>query len=213
MAILGASTGTLGSYNVGLAVAAGLIVPLSAQLDALLAVGLGPFQAELQAQFNAALATQATLTLQVGDPTAALRAAIAAVAQLQAALIASLTLPPVTLSIAAELGATAAIVGALTARLGVLSGAISLALRIKAGAITSAADLQAALNAGPVTAIAFGGDTWTVEGAKLANLFNGGTVDGHAITGLNPAETVLGGIVLATGSASAAAALSAIIQV
>lgn len=213
MAITALQSNTLGTFNVGLVAAAGLIVPLSAQLDALLAVGLGPFQADLQAQLNAALAAQATLTLQIGDPLAALKLAISALAQLQAALQAALVLPPITLSLGAELSATAALIGTLSVRLGLLSVALQAALKIKLGALTAAADFQANLSAGPVVAFTFAGDSWTVNGGKISSLFNGGTVDGFSISGLVPSDTVAGGVVLVAGSPSAAAALSAIISV
>ena len=196
-----------------LVAAAGLVVPLSAQLDALLAVGLGPFQAELQAQFNAALAATATLTLQIGDPLAALKLAISALGQLQAALQAALSLPPINLSLSAELGASAALVGALSARLGLLSVAIQAALQIKLGALNAIASIQANLTAGPVVGVAIAGESWAANGAKIASLFNGNTVDGFSIPGLVPSSTIAGGVLLMCGSASAAAALSAIISI
>lgn len=213
MAIYALRIGTLGDFNVALVAAAGLVVPLSAQLDALLAAGLGPFQAELQAQFNAALAAQATLALEITDPLAALKAALAALAQLQAALSAALTLPPINLSLSAELGATAALIGALSARLGLLRVAIEAALRIKLGALQAVAGIQANLSVGPIIAIAITGESWAANASKLASLLNGGTVDGYSIPGHNPAETAAGGVLLLTGDASAANALGAIIDI
>lgn len=202
--------------NVGLAVAAGLLVPVSAQIDALISIGLGPFMAELQVQFSASLAAQATLSLQIGDPTIALQLAINALAQLQAALAAALSLPPVNLSIAAELSAQVALAAALAARLGLIEAAIQVALQLKLAALEAAADLQASLTAGPVSAIALdgsGGETWSSAGAKLASLLNGETVDGESITGLNPSDPITGAVLLITGSASVATALDVIIKV
>jgi hypothetical protein len=212
MTIIEVKTGTLGEFNVGLAAAVGLLVPLSAQIDALLTIGLGPFQADLMLQFNAALAAQATLTIQVGDPFAALQLAISALAQLQAALQLALQFPPINISISAELSASIALAGALSARLGLLSIAIELAIQIKLAALKLAAELQLSLSAGPVTAVAFGGESYTVEGSKLALLLNGGTVDGKSITGLNPADVAYG-VLLVTSVPSVSAAISAIIQV
>ncbi len=213
MTITATSSATLGDFNVGLAAAAGVIVPLSAQLDALLSVGLGPFQAELSAQFNAALAAQATLSLQIGNPLAALQLAINALGQLQAALSAALSLPPINLSLSAELSASAALVGALSARLGLLTIAIEAALKIKLSALDLAASLQASLSAGPVVAIAFSGEDFQTNGSKIATLMSGGSADGFSLPGVSGSDPLAGGVLLATGSASAAAALSAIITV
>lgn len=213
MAVVALASATLGDFNVALVAAAGLIVPLSAQIDALLSVGLGPFQADLAVQFNAALAATATLSLQIGDPTAALQLAIGALAQLQAALQAALSLPPINLSLGAELSASAALVGALSARLGLLSLAIQAAIQIKLGALNAIASIEANFSAGPVVGIAIAGDSWTANGAKINSLFNGNTVDGFAISGLVPSSTIEGGVLLMCGSASAAAALSAIISI
>lgn len=213
MSIIAASSGTLGSFNVGLAVAAGLLVPLSAQLDALISIGIGPFQIELSLQFSATLAANATLTLQIGDPTAALQLAISALAQLQAALSAALSLPTISLSLSAELGAGVALAGALSARLGILSIAIEIALQIKLGALAAAADLQASLTAPGIAAVAFAGEDFATNGAKIASLFGGSTVDGFTLTGVAPGDTVAYGVILAATLPSAGAALSAIITV
>lgn len=213
MSITASKSGSLGSFNIGLAVAAGLINPLSAQLDALLAVGLGPFMAEISAQFNASLAATATLSLQVGNPLAALQLAISALAQLQAALQAALSLPPITLSLSAELSASVALAAALAARIGLLKLAIAAALEIKIGAVQAAAGLAAQLSLPGFVAVSFAGETFAVNGAKIATLLGGGTVDGEALTGLLPTDTVAYGVLLAASSPSAGAALSAIIQV
>ena len=75
-------------FNVGAAAAVGFLNPMGAQLDALLALGLGPFQAALAAQFNASLALQAALSLTLAagdlDIVAQLKASIAALVQIQA---------------------------------------------------------------------------------------------------------------------------------
>lgn len=213
MTILSATSGTLGSFNVGLAVAAGLINPLSAQLDALLAIGLGPFMAEISASFNASLAASATLSLQIGNPLASLQLAISALAQLQAALIAALSLPSIELSISAELSASVALAAALSARIGLLKIAIAIALEIKLGAVKAAADLALSLNAGPVAAASFGGESFAAEGAKIASLMQGNVVDGKQLPGITGSEPVSFGIILIAGTASVGASLNAIIQI
>lgn len=152
-------------FNVGAAAAVAFLNPLSAQLDALLALGLGPFQAALAAQFNAALSAQAqlSLSLSIGDIgiIAALQASIAALAQLQAALAGALALglPPIQLSLGAELTATAALAATLQVQLGGLQLLIEAALAIKIPAVRAAAQLTAALSVGPFYCISFSDTT------------------------------------------------------
>jgi hypothetical protein len=210
--ITAATSGTLGQFNVGLAVAAGLLVPLSAQIDALISIGLGPFQAELSLQLSASLAANATLSLQIGDPLIALQLAIGALAQLQAALAAALALPPINLSLSAELSAQVALAAALGARLGLLSAAIQIAVQLKLAALEAAADLQASVSAGPVAAATFSGEDFATNGAKIAALMAGGTVDGQSL-GIAGSDPVSYGVILIAGSASVGASLSAIITV
>jgi hypothetical protein len=152
-------------FNAGAAASVALLNPLGAQLDALLAAGLGPFQASLAAQFNASLAAQASLslTLSMGDfaLVAQLKAAIAALAQLQAALAGGLAvgLPPIQLGLSAELSATASLAATLKAQLGGLQLLIKAALAVKIPAIRAAASLSAALAVGPFYVISFSGTT------------------------------------------------------
>jgi len=149
-------------FNVGAAAAVGFLNPLGAQLDALLALGLGPFQASLAAQFNAALAAQASLalTLSIGDfgLIASLKGAIAALAALQAALAGALALglPPIQLGLSAELTVTAALAATLKIQLGGLQLLIKAALAVKIPALQLAAALNASLGAGPFFAVQFG---------------------------------------------------------
>lgn len=213
MAIIASKDGSLGSFNVGLAAAVGLINPLSAQIDALLSIGLGPFMAEISAQFNASLAAQATLTLQIGNPLAALQLAISAVAQLQAALQAALALPPISLSLSAELSASVALAAALSARIGLLKIAIQVALEIKLGAVKAAAGLAANLTLPGCAAIAFKGETLAANGAKLATILSGGSADGFSLSGLAPGNIVGYGVLLVCTAPSVSAALEGIITV
>lgn len=150
-------------FNIGAAAAVAFLNPMGAQIDALIALGLGPFGLSLGAQFNAALAAQASLSLSlsIGDVglLASLKASIAALAALQAALAASLALglPPIQLSL--ELSATAALAASLSLQLGSIQLLIKAALAIKIPAIKAAARLSAALNVGPFVCISFSGTT------------------------------------------------------
>jgi len=169
---------TLLEFNKGAAAAVGAINPLGAQIDALLSAGITPFQLALAAQLNAAVAAQANLTLQVTDPLAAIRALLAAMAQLQAALTAALSLPPLDISLGAELTATARLVTDLQAQLGPLQLAVDAALRIKIPAIRLAAELGLALNAGPFFAFTYDNTTLSGAGAEINSVFSAGLNDG-----------------------------------
>lgn len=196
---------TLLEFNVGAAAAVGFLNPLAAQIDALLALGIGPFQLALNAQFNAALGLQAqlALTISIGSfgIAAQLKGAIAALAQLQAALAASLSLgiPPISIGLSAELSATAALGASLKLQLGGLQILIQAALAIKIPAIQAAANLSAALAVGPFFAISFSGDNlqsvsnWLsgeVAGGGLsadgAQLLPGDQTYGVMVFGTNP---------------------------
>jgi hypothetical protein len=187
-------SGTLGDINVAAAFAGSLLFPLSAQLDGLLTFALGPLQADLAAQFNATLAAQATLTLQIGDPTAALQLALSALAQLQAALQAALQLPPVNLSLSAELTASAALIATLKAKLGLIDVLIKAALQIKASSLKFGGELQAALGASAVL-VTFSGTTLAVAGDDIKTLFDAGVppIGPGSVSGIIiVAETVAG---------------------
>lgn len=248
--------GTLADFNVGLTAAIGLIYPLTAalnldasllgtlnltltglaaQLDILLSVGLGPFMAELSAQFNASLVAQATLTLQIGDPLAALKLALSLVGQLQAALTAALSLPPINIGLSAELSASVALAAALSARLGLLSVTIEAAIKVKLAALklvaqviaqiqaiinlvlstlNAVAALEAELTAGPFFAMDFdtgGSATLQSIGAEIAAKFALGLDDGGGNT-LGPLDGAYG-LIFVTGAPSAKASLDVIISV
>ncbi len=202
-------SGTLGSYNVGLASAVGFLVPLGAQIDALIAAGLGPFQVDLSARLNAALAITAGLAVQVSDPFAALRALLAALVSLQASLTAALAFPLPSIQFGVQLSAMAAMQGTLAVQLGGLQLAVQLALQLKIPALRAAAALAASLNAGPAFAFTFDGPL-AAQGAAIAALFAGGLSDGPNI--IFPGQQVAG-VVLLSAVPSVQLALSAIIQV
>ena len=207
------ASGTLGQLNIGLTAAVAFLNPLGAQIDGMIAGGIGPFEAQLAAQLNAALSAQAALSIQVSDPLAAIRAALAAIIQLQAALTAALALPPLSLSIGAQVSAAAALSGALTAQLGPLRALIAAALQIKIPAIKAAADLAVSLGAGPAIVLVFDGiadfTTLATIGNEIQVLFNAGVVHGANV--INPGDPVSGIIFLTKGPA-VFAALQAIIQ-
>jgi hypothetical protein len=194
--------GTLGSINIG-ALNANIFLPaLSAQLDAAIASGLGPAKLDASLQLNAALAAQATLTLRVGNPLDAIREALAAVVQLQAQLTASLALPTVQLGLSAEIGATAALAGALTAKLGLLDGLIQAALAVKLPAVKFSDGLGNALGIGPAILLAFNGiadgTNLATMGNNIAAKFAGGLHFGPST--INPGDFVSGVILITTAA-------------
>ncbi len=154
---------TLLEFNPGVVAAVAFLNPLAAQIDLLIALGLGPFQLSLAAQFNAMLALQAQLSLNIGLGTAGLletlKATLQAVITIQAAIAVSLSLglPPISISLSAELSASVALAGALKLQLGGLQLLIKAALAIKIPALAFALGLN--LNAGPFFAISFSGVT------------------------------------------------------
>lgn len=162
--------GTLGELNIGLASVNIVLPALVAQLDIAIGSGLGPFKFDLSTQLSGALAAQVSITASLGDPLAAIRAALMAVAQLQAALSAALTLPPIQLSLGAELSATAALAGTLSARLGLIEGIISAALAVKLPAINLSESIGLALGVGPAILLTFDGISDGTNMAAIGNL-------------------------------------------
>jgi hypothetical protein len=207
-------SGTLGEFNVGAAAAVALISPLSAQIDALLSLGIGKLQADIAARLNAALVAQANLSLQIGlgdvGLIASLKASIAALGALQAALAAGLKLPPVQLSIGAELGAAASLAVTLKAQLGGLKALINAALAVSVPAVNLAAQLSASLGAGPFFALSLGNTTLAALGSELQSAFSSGLEDnGNQIL---PGDSVFG-VLLICKDPALSAALQAIIVV
>lgn len=181
MALTIIESGGLGEFNVGLNAAVGFLNPLGAQIDALISAGLGPFQADLSARLNAALAAQAGLALQVSvNPIASLQVLLSAVAGLQAALQAALSLSlglGVNTQLSAQLSVVSALSGTLAVQLGALKLAVQLALQVKIPALRLAAELNASLTANPVFFIVYEGNLGTV-GSELQAAYNAGLVDG-----------------------------------
>lgn len=202
-------SGTLGSFNVGLATSVGFLTPLGAQVDALISAGLGPFQADLSSRLNAAAAASASIGIQFGNPFAGIQAVLAALVNIQAALAAALAFPLPSVQLGARLGAMAALQGTLAVQLGGLQLAIAQAVQVKIPALRAAAELAASLGAGPAFAFTFTG-LLAVEGVNIATLFSTGLVDGSNT--ILPTQDV-SGVVLVASVPSVQAALSAIIQV
>ena len=197
MAVTIEKSGFLIDLNVGLAAALGFLWPLGAQIDFLLAFGLGPFEFDLAIQFEASLALQASLSISISDPLLGLQLAIQAVAQLQAALQAALTLPTFSISIGAELSASIALAAALSAKLGNITLMIEAALAIKIPAIKLAMELALKLAMGPAFLLSFSGTDLATAGADINTTFAGGLVD--------PPNTILStdpvwGIILVTNA-------------
>lgn len=208
MAFTLVTSGTLLSVNVGLAAALGFLFPLGAQIDALLALGIGPFQVDLALQFSAAIALKATLSLSIGNPLLGIQLALNALAQLQAALQAALALPPITLSLSAEIGATAALAGALSFKLGGLAILIELALAIKIPALKAAGELQAALGLGPVFLHTFDSTDLGTAGSEINAAMGAGFSNGGDV--IPAAGTPVFGVVFTTAVPSVQASMGLI---
>lgn len=193
--------GTLGNINVGLAAAVAFLNPLGAQIDALISLGLGPFQLNLNAQLNAMIAVQVNLPL----PAVAIQGAIDAAASLVASLTVSLELPFPSIALSADIS------GDISLQIGGLDLLIEAALAIKIPAINAAAALSAALSAGPAILLTFDGIStatpMSAVGGLIASTF-AGPITADAVT-IQPFQPVSGIIIVTTG-ASVYTSLSAI---
>lgn len=173
--------GTLGEINIGARLAVAGLLPLIAQLDAMLGAqfGLGALQADLAAQLQAYL----SVSIEVSDPTALLTAALkgllTAVAQIEAALAAGIVPPSIQISASATL----ALVAALQAKLGGISALLDLTAGVRLAAVGLVGELTAALSVGPAALYAATNQTLT---AAL------GQISGHDYSdaGFAPGDTV-----------------------
>jgi hypothetical protein len=208
MAVGTPKSGTLGAFNVGLATSVATLVPLGAQVDALIAAGIGPFQEDLSARLNAAVSASATLSVAVGNPFAGIQSVLMSLSGIQQALQLALQYPTPTLQYSEQLSTLMALSGTLAAELGALQQVIQQSNQIKTAALRGAADLSAGVNAGPAFFFDFNGSLGAV-GGELASLCVGGLIDGtNTIT---PTQQVYG-IVLLSSVPSVQTALSAIIK-
>jgi hypothetical protein len=203
---------TLGQVNIGLAVGIGLMNPLLIQLDLFLTgqFGLGPFMADIQVQFNAAISAVFQLGINISNPFLAIQTLITAFAQLQAALATALSfgLPTVSAQIGAQIAAVAALMGALSFKLGGIKALISAGLAVKIPALRFVAQMNAALSAGPVHLLSFTGDPLGITGGQIAAQFASGLGPSDPI---NPAEPV-SGVLIVTKDPAVFAALGAILK-
>lgn len=203
---------TLADLNVGASIAANFMVPLGAQID--LAIfgpsGVGSIQADLVAQFNTALSANADLAISLTNPFATFQETLAAVLQQIATLQLAMALgvPSMSIDIATQIAANAALVGSLSGKLGGISALIEGALQVKAGAMQFAGELQANLSAGPIDVLTFGFDTpmtATEVGNEAAALF-------QALPGIAPSDSV-SGVMIVTKDPAAAAAIASLFKV
>ena len=203
----------LGGFNPGVSGANALLTPLCAQLDSLISAGIGPFQRSLGNQFNAALSAQAQLGLELvnGNIFDVIKQALAALAQLQAALALSLGAPPPELSVSTSLSSTAALVGALKIQLAAIKQLIKAALAVKAPALSLSAVLTDALGQGPFIAVSFSSVQLQAVSSWLSSEVSGGglSADGTTIGSTDPTF----GVLIFGKDSSTKAALDAIISV
>lgn len=148
----------------GSANAAASILPLLAQIQLLLtgAFGLGPLKADLLAQFNAAVG----FSIAFGNPLIALKGAVAATAQILAALRAALAIgiAPPTFSVSASLKLAAT----LQLKLGGINLLIDLSLGIRLAGINFLAQLNLALSLGGLQLYAWEGQDMVTTKAQIA---------------------------------------------
>jgi hypothetical protein len=212
MALTHVGSFTLLEINIGLAAALGFLNPLALQLDLMVtgAFGLGPFLADVQAQFNAAVAAIAGIQFNIAfNALGAIQALIAAFASLQASLQVALGLglPAVSLSLTAQLSATAALAARLQLQLGGIKALIAAAIALKIPAVKFIAELVATLNLGPVHLLSFTGSTLAQTGVDVAAEF---------ATGLGPTDPIASfenveGLILVTKNPSAFVGIQAIL--
>jgi len=176
MAVEDLGSYTLGGINIGLSVGIGLINPLLLQFDLFLTgqFGLGPFMADVQAQFNAAIAAVFQLSIGLINPLAAIQALLAAAVQLIAALNMALSFPLALPTISAQLSVVVALSAALGLKLGGIQAMLSVGLAVKIPVVRFVGQVAGALSAGPAHLLSFTGQTLAASGAGIAAEFAAG---------------------------------------
>jgi hypothetical protein len=143
--------GDIGSINVGLFAAVGLLGPLLAQIDLMLygSIGIGALHADFSLQLSAALQASLDIGLNLSNPFIGFSLALSAIATLQAQIALALS-GQISFSLDAslQLSANASFSAALSARLGGLELVIQAAIALKIPAIEFLARLN--LSAGPL---------------------------------------------------------------
>ncbi len=200
----------IGGINVAASAALGLVAPLFAQIDLALfgAFGLGPIQASIALQFQAAIDLSLGLGLSISNPFLD----IMALANLLASL--SITLPTISLDVSIALAANISLAAALAIQLGGISAMIELMLAVRLPAIEFFAQLAAALSAGPVFLLNFEADLMAgglaAAGGQIAAAFSAGLVSGP--TAIAPWEPVFG-IILLTKEPAVFASLGTVLKI
>lgn len=212
MAVTQIGSYTLGSVNIALAASLGLLNPLTAQLDLFLtgAFGLGPFMADLQTQFTAAIGAQVSLALQVSNPLLAIQLAITSFANMAASLQAALAFgaPALSLQIGAQVAAAAALAATLQVKIGGIKALISGAAAIKIPALQLIGELAGSLSAGPVHLLSFTGSPLNVTGGQINSIFSAGLGPSDPI----PPSQVVMGLILVTNDPAVFEAMGAILK-
>ena len=212
MALTDVGSYTLGEINIGLAVGIGLMNPLLLQLDLFLTgqFGLGPFLAEVQVQFQAAISATLQLSIGISNPLQALQALLAALVQIQASIAVALAfpLPIVSIQASAQLSAIATLSGALALKIGGIKALLSAGLAVKIPALKFVGQISAALSAGPVHLLTFTGDPLINAGAQIQSQF---------AAGLGPSDpiapgTLVDGIIIVTKDPAVFNALGVILK-
>lgn len=213
MAITSVGSYTLGEINIGLAVGIGLMNPLLLQLDLFLTgqFGFGPFLADIQAQFNAAISAVIQLSIGISDPLAALRALLAALLQVQASLAVALSfpLPVISIQASAQVSILTSLSTSLSLKIGGIKAMLAAGLAVKIPALQFIADFRAALSAGPAHLLSFTGDSLAVTGSQIATQFAAGLGPTDPI---NPLDAV-SGILILTKDPAVFAALGVILKI
>ena len=213
MALSTVGSFTLGQINIGLLAGLGLLNPLIAQLDLFLTgqFGLGPFLADVQVQFNAAISTVLQLSLNLTNPLDAIRSLIMAFAQLQVALSLALSfnLPGVSLQISGQISAIAALTGALSLKLGGIKALLAAGLAVKIPALQFVAHISAVLAAGPAHLVAFSNSNLATTGAQIAAQFASGLGPSDPISPID----LVDGILIVTKDPAVFNALGVILKV
>ena len=203
---------TLGEINVALLAGIGLINPLLLQVDLFMTgqFGLGPFMADINAQYSAAISAIAQLSIGVSDPLAAIKAAILAFAQLTASLQLALSLPLPVLSIqaAARISAMAALGASLALKVGGIKALLAAGAAVKIPMLKFVEQIVAALSLGPAHVVSFTGSRLDVSGIQISNQFSLGLSNGPQIF---PADLV-DGIIIVTKDPLVFQALGLIIK-
>lgn len=197
MALNNLGSYTLGQVNIGLAVGIGLMNPLLLQLDLFLTgqFGLGPFLADISAQFAAAISATLQLSIGISNPLQALQALLTALVQIQASISVALSFPLPVLSVqaSAQLSAVVALSASLSLKIGGIKALLAAGLAVKIPALQFVAKISAALSAGPVHLLSFTGATLGVSGGQIAAQFASGLGPSDPI---NPSELVDGIIIV-----------------